>query len=249
MASKNFRVNTTHETYQVLYNAITTGRPFIYSRYGDGDLEVMLAKRPDMQQVYNEQLAAELLATFQNLAPHNLVGLCMHDPEPNMTPGMFQGWDNPMYVDWMNREYTDRVFENAIALHYYCVFEPLLMRHFLFQMKKVPNKVFVGNTSRELVEAIFGPVEHYIPTEYVDAYDGIAQWWPEVDAATQQKGLVIAATGLSTRAMNARLLAKGWDGQSLDFGSSIDFLTGNKNRTWIIRAGDALRRKVLANIV
>jgi len=248
MASKNFRVQSTYETFQTLYNAITTARPFIYSRYGDGDFNVMVSGHDDSSQVASMPLAIELADLLIDESPNNLVGICMHEKEPGMEPGLLEGWDNPIFVDWVNEYCVGREFYNAIALHYYCICKSLDMRHFLFQLRKVPNKIFVGSISRELVESVLGPLEHYIPTEDVDCYNNIEQWWPEVAAATSKSGLVIGAAGLSTRAMNQRLLVAGFEGQSLDLGSTLDFLIGNENRTWITMAGPMARRRVLCNV-
>lgn len=247
VAEKLFQVETTHATFAKICNALYTNRPFVYSRYGDGDFEVMCG-RPDAQQSFSEALAVELEELFFHDVPNNLVGVCMHSQEPGMETGTLLAWDNPLYVDILNQYCATRVFENAIPLHYYCMFRPLEMRHFLHELAKVPNKVFVGNTSRELVEAVLGPVKHYVPVEYVDAYASIDQWWPEVDKLTQEPMTVISAAGLSTRAMHRRLLLKGYEGQALDFGSVIDFLTGFENRTWICRAGNAGRLKVVGNV-
>src|SRR4030043_436540 len=68
------RSKSTTETYQTLCNLLSTNKKVYYSRFGDGDLFIMMG-RNQANHDYSEELASELRASLAVENPHFLKGL------------------------------------------------------------------------------------------------------------------------------------------------------------------------------
>lgn len=220
-----FRVASTQETFWRLYHKLERGESFVYSRFGDGDFEVMLG-RGDMLHSPNPALAAELTELYADRSPHHLVSIAMHQPEPYMADGLFAPWDNPEYEQFKH----DRYYDNAVALHATAVFRPNVMQKMRALIYERP-KVFVGSDSDANLERFLG--EYYVvDTPHRDAYSSIDEWAPAAIELAKEHKLVIAAAGMATRALARRCLEIPGI-QFLDIGSLADYACGLPTRTWI----------------
>lgn len=221
-----FRVKTTAETYYTLMGRLRANEPFVYTRYGDGELEIMLGGAGG-GQLPNEALAKETWELFHLHSARNLLGLARHDDEPGMTKGLFEAWKDPKY----KFSELPQVFENAVPLHYLAVFKPHLLAH-LFQEIAPRPKLYVGALEDPALKELLGEYTHVRVPEY-NAYDTIDEWYAVIEQLVPAYPLVLFAAGPAKCAAALRLLKSGAPVQAIDLGSVVDLLLGVQSRTWI----------------
>lgn len=228
-----FEVATTAQTYWEVLTRLKRGSPFAYTRYGDGEMEIMLGRggggqRPD------EGLAAETRQLFENQDPANLIGLAMHQYEDGMR-GLFESWPNPEYEQFRQ----PRRFENALMPHYVLTFKPGLMQALMREIR-ARNPIHVGSeNSADLKSSLNWNAMVGIPS--LDAYNHIdttAMLVREAVRVSSGIPLVTLAAGPMKCALVRRLLEDKVPVQVIDLGSVVDLVLGVHSRTWI--------RKVLA---
>lgn len=232
--AQDFGVVGTSGTFWILYNRLMARAPFVYTRFGDGEFEMMLGHDiPSHKQDAN--LAAEMRELYVDLDYDNLIGIAMHKAEPEMRPGLFAPWQNPEYDEFK----IPRLFENAIALHFYAVFKPGVLRR-LFDLIRMEPKVFLGSTGGPKLERLIGEyTEINIPSR--DAYETIDEWYPKLEEAVRQlpaPKIVVASAGPAKCAVARRLLNSDMRVQFLDIGSVADFASSLATYTWIKIAYD-----------
>lgn len=236
-----FSVATTAQTYRELFGKLETGQPFVFSRFGDGDFEIM-SGLADSYHAPNPRLAKEIHELYDTVHPYNMVANALHQLEDGMTAGLFAPWDNPKYMVWKQQ----RRFWNAIALHFYAVFRPAQLRA-LFDLHRDMPKILVGPHTSDAIEAMIGR-HTLVQVPPSNAYDAIEHWMPELEQrlrTTSVLPLVYTAAGIATRAAHLRLLKRSMPLQALDLGSLVDFADNRPTRTWIKLAPPSARRILL----
>jgi hypothetical protein len=224
-----FRVKTTAETFYGILQLLQSGDPFIYTRFGDGELEVMLGGGGG-GQLPDPALTDETWKLFHDTEhANNLIGLARHKNEPGMSAGLFEGWKNPKYT------FADqpREFENAIALHYIATFKPHLLQKLIELIRNRP-KFYVGALDGPALEFFWGPYTH-IKVPQFNAYSEINEWQAALETviADEPLPLVLYAAGPAKCASAWRLLESGPPVQAIDVGSLVDLVLGVQSRTWI----------------
>lgn len=220
-------------------------KPFYYTRYGDGDFEIMLG-RSEMQHSADPDLARELLQLFHNQSPEHMLAVALHDNEPGMADGLFKAWTNPDYYTFVEKNSPpDACFYNAIALHYTAVFDPLHLRDLLKHIRaRLRSRYFVGNAPIDPVQHLTGPLNGYVQSPYTNAYKKIDMLYEKLRVQLDRDALtrvglpiILMACGMTSRALTNRLLLDKVPAHVIDLGSLVDFAIGNANRTWIRMAG------------
>jgi hypothetical protein len=230
-----FRVASTAETFWKLRGLLWSWDSFVYTRVGDGEMEIALGGSA-AYHCPNPELGREITGLMQAQHKKNLVALAMHDTEPGMEPGLFEGWHNLRYDGFK----FDRMFENAIALHMYAVFRPAILRQ-LFDLIRDRPKVVVTSQTGNLTPLVGRHQLCLIPER--NAYQSIDSWYPQLEGHE----LILFAAGPAKCAASLRLLESGWAGQALDIGSVVDFALDEPTHTWIRMANERFpgSRKVL----
>ncbi len=232
-----YMVRTTTGTYWGLRRHLEERLPFVYTRFGDGELDLIdggfAAGQP-----FNPNLAEDVseLLRAAGTDARILNALATHDPEPGMEGGLFLGWTNPAYDRFKSRPY-----ENAIALHYYAVFKPHLLRQFFDLMRDRKKLVIMSDPLGDLLPLVGNYDLLLVPG--LDAHSTIDQWYPSL----AKYDLILMACGAAKCSANLRLLGEDRFVQSIDLGSLADFALGVESRTWIKMANEKYpnARKVL----
>lgn len=240
---------TTFETLTSLENLFRSNRRAFYSRFGDGDLFIMMGRSQKLHQ-FSLSLQQEMVESFEINDPLYVKGLAVNYPQE---PGMVRGILGPHRVNnelqnfLLNRFDLARHsrFESAVFMHYLALFHPSLASGFLDEFIRPKKKLFVGCVARKQIEKLVGPVDYYIQTAERDSYSQIDHWWPEVMRLAQRVELVIPATGMATRIINKRLWLSGLEVTSFDIGSLVDAVELLPTRKWIRLAGHRARNLLL----
>lgn len=226
MSETTFRVKSTAATYWTLTKLLNEGSPFVYTRYGDGEMEIMLGGGGG-GQLPDPALAQETWDLFHDTRhANNLIGLARHEPG---SADMFDSWQNPKYkVFDQPREY-----EHATALHYVAAFKPHLLQRFFDLIKDRP-KFYVGALAGPNLEELWGPYTHIKVPEY-NSYDTIDEWHATLETliAGEAMPVILYAAGPAKCASAWRLLQGEGAVQAIDVGSVVDLVLGVPSRTWI----------------
>ena len=241
---------TTFETLTTLETLFHKNKRAFYSRFGDGDIFIMMGRSQKLHH-YSPELQEEMKAAFAIEDALYCKGLAVNYPRER---GMVRGIFAPFRVNHelehfllSNFNLSERTqFESAIVLHYLAIFYPTLATQFLDECIRPKKKMFIGSVPKDQIEKLIGPVEVYIQTPARDSYYTMDTWWPDVLKKIEDVELVIPATGMATRIINKRLWDLGAEIQSFDIGSLVDTVDMLPTRKWIRLAGHRAR-KVLIN--
>lgn len=241
---------TTFETLTSLEHLFRENRRAFYSRFGDGDLFIMMGRSQKLDQ-FSLPLQQEMIESFEIESPLYVKGLAVNYPqEPGMVRGILgtHRVDNELQNFLLSKFDLARQprFESAVFMHYLALFHPAFASSFLDEFVRPKKKLFVGSVARKQIEKLIGPVDYYVQTSERDSYSQIDHWWPEVKRLAERVDLVIPATGMATRIINKRLWNAGIEVQSFDIGSLVDAVELLPTRKWIRLAGHRAR-KVLLN--
>jgi hypothetical protein len=220
-----------------------------YSRFGDGDITIMMGKSQKLHQ-FSTSLQAEMKEAFEIESPLYCKGLAVNYPRER---GMVRGILAPFRIDAQLQNFLLSTFdlsnrprfESAVFLHYLAIFHPAKAHAFLDEFIRPKRKLFIGSIPREKIEKLIGPVTCYVATPERDSYYTMESWWPEVMKCIQQVDLVVPATGMATRVINKRLWNSGVEVQSFDIGSLVDAVDLLPTRKWIRLAGHRAKRVLL----
>jgi hypothetical protein len=230
-----FRVKSTSETYWSLRAALQQNKSFVYTRIGDGEMNVMLGEGGGGQHP-NEDLARETFELFTRLNdPRNMLGLARHENEVG-TAGIFESWRDPKY----NQFELPHEFEHATPLHSMALHKPHLLRQFFDSMRDRPKAVVTDQTGN--LTPLLG--RHVlILASHMNSYQDMDNWYPQL----AQHDLIMFACGPAKCAAALRLLKDGRFVQAIDLGSVVDFALNQVSRSWIRIANEYYpdTRKVL----
>ena len=236
------------ETIKMLSLLLHCRVPAVFLRFGDGDIvnsesQVALEQEPD------DELAAGLRLAL-SLRGFNVIKTLPLDSNafgfwPGMQEGtVFQGPDS--YTRSVAQKalhlFVGEPVYSTIALHYTSLYrKPDAMR--FLALLKLSCPVFVGNAQTPLFvrNAIFGAGHTFIPTPPKNAWTGYrnAVWQPLLArlgaeaTAPRPFQVVVFAMGSPGRAIAAMLFRERLNTFSFDFGSLLDWLSGNVTRDWI----------------
>jgi hypothetical protein len=244
------RAKSTGETYQTLCTLLDTSKKVYYSRFGDGDLFIMMG-RNQANHDYSEELAAELHDSLIIEDRQFLKGLPVNYPiEKGMTKGLFEWfYFNDELAEFIIQKISISlpvVFESSWFPNYYSVFNPSEMSAFLDRFVRPKRKMFIGSVPVEDIQKLYGKIDYYIEVPRRNAYSTIEKWWPEILGNIDSVEVVLPAAGMATRVITKRLWQLNKDVHCLDFGSVIDAVSSfAPSRKWIKLKGHVLNRILL----
>ena len=228
---------STIATFELLSQRMEQGRKTFYTRYGDGDLYLLMG-RSYRNHAFNDKIRTEMEASILIEDPAYVKAMCVnYDLDPGMENGLFTWYpDNDEMADFLSDSYApDRQweFEHHFTFPYYALFKQAEFIHFFDSYIRPRKKLFVGGVERDVAERLFGPIEEYVQTPMKNAYSEIDEWWPLVMDKAAKVDLVIPTAGAASKIINKRLWAEKYDGDSFDIGALIDWVDGRRSRKWI----------------
>ena len=243
------QVKDTQTSLQHIRSVFKNNKRAFYSRFGDGDIYVIMG-RDEANHSVTPELSEEMTEAFQIDHPLYLRGLAVNHPcEKGMVRGLFAIFRaNQEMIDFLNSKFeslANVVFENPVFLHYLSVFQPDVVNAFLTEVIRPRRKMYIGSIPQGKIEKLVGPVTHYIETPARNAYATIDQWWPRVMQHIHDVEMVIPAAGMATRVINKRLWLMEIQLQSFDIGSLVDIADERQTRKWIRMAGHRVDRYII----
>ncbi len=241
---------STIETYQTLCDLMDNSSKVYYSRFGDGDLFIMMG-RNQANHDYSEKLAAELRASLTIEHPQFLKGLPVNFPkEKGMTKGLFEWfYFNDELAGFVIKNIPLKfpaVFESSWFPNYFSVFKPAELSQFLDRFVRPKKKMFIGSVPLEDIQKLYGKIDFYVQLPRKNAYSTIDSWWPEILRNIDSVDVVLPAAGMATRVITKRLWDLNKEVHCLDLGSIVDAVSSfAPSRKWIKLKGHVLNRILL----
>ncbi|MCK4750754.1 MAG: hypothetical protein KAT15_27035, partial [Bacteroidales bacterium] len=244
------RSKSTRETYQTLCDLLDRYKKVYYSRFGDGDMMIIMGKKQNNHD-YNIHLAEEIRQSLSIENPLFLRGLQVNHPhDRGMTKGLFERY---YYNDEMQDFLLENiklpwpmVFESAWFPNYFTSFYPLEMNRFLDRYIRPKKKMFIGSVPETEIRKLVGDVHFYISTPRKNAYATIDTWWPEILKYLDSVEVVLPAAGMATRVISKRLWDLDKEVHCIDLGSIVDAVSSfPPSRKWIKLKKHALNRILL----
>jgi hypothetical protein len=234
------------ETLKQITLLLACRRPGIYLRFGDGDLNLLEGKA-DSYQEPNAELASWLQRAFSMRGFNVVKAFPLFSDLMGFWPGTWLGVH--VNTDDGAKSFFQRtghffigepIYSNT-ALHHTVIHNPQLANNFLAMLKS-HCPIFVGNvdTPAEVRNALFGVGHVHIPTPAQNAWSAAAAVHDRLVSVTNSSRVhryhvVVVAAGCSGRAIGTRLWLEGHNPNLFifDFGSLLDWLTGQETRDWI----------------
>ena len=250
------KTRKTIETYERLCDILDNNSKVYYSRYGDGDFNIMNGKREKMHE-WSPELQEELRESFAIEDPCYMKGAMVNYPlEEGMTHGVFAPATNNKEIEnWLltNQNVTsETIFDSHIMFHYISVFKQDLMIDFLNKYIRPKKKMFIncltdGKEMYELnkLERLVGKIDHFVQVPFHDAYYKMDEWWPEIEEFIDEVELCIPAAGMAGRVVQKRLWNLNKDIHSIDLGSVIDAVAERSTGTWIDRTNNIVENLLI----
>ena len=244
------RAKSTTETYQTLCRLLENEKKVYYTRFGDGDLFIMMG-RNQANHDYSKELAYELRESVQIDHPNFLKGLPVNFPrEKWMTKGLFERfYFNDELAEFVISSFPSLIpvtFESSWFPNYYSVFKPVELSQFLDRYVRPKKKMFIGSVPVEDIQKLYGKIDYYIQVPRRNSYSEIDKWWPEVIKNIDSVEVVLPSAGMATRVISRRLWEMHKEIHCLDFGSVIDAVSSfTPSRKWIKLKGHVLNRILL----
>ena len=245
------KTRSTGETFERLCDMLDNNSKVYYSRFGDGDFNIMNGKREKMHE-WSPELQQELREAFAIDHPNYLRGAMVNYPlEEGMSWGVFAPATNNTEIEnWLltNQKIDpDHVFDSHVMMGYLSLFKQDLMIEFLNKYIRPKKKMFINCLSegRELyeldkLERLVGEIDHFVQVPFHDAYYKMDEWWPEIEEFIDEVELCIPAAGMAGRVIQKRLWNLDKDIHSIDLGSVVDAVTERSTRAWMVKTNNSV---------
>jgi hypothetical protein len=269
------KTRATGETFERLCNILDNNSKVYYSRFGDGDFNIMNGKRELMHE-WSPELQVELRESFAIDDPLYLKGAMVNYPlEEGMTWGVFAPATNNTEIEnWLltnQKVDPETIFDSHIMFHYMSVFKQDLMIEFLDKYIRPKKKMLINSFSPddhvhapechrsfdhskstrvqefERLELLIGKIDHFVEVPFTDAYYKMDEWWPEIEENIDGVELCIPAAGMAGRVVQKRLWNLNKDLHSIDLGAVLDAVAQRSTRTWIDVVGDKVDNLLINN--
>ena len=182
--SGTIRTKTILESFHFLTEKLKSHERLFFIRFGDGEF-VTLMQRDHRNYVFNENLEKELEASFRIEHEEYLIACPINYPYDEFhAKGIYRqfSWQQEMIEVMEERDFPqDLVFENPCIFQCLGVFRPKLLKRFLDDFVRKEKKMFIGSTEKATAEKLYGRIDHYVQIPARNAYESIADWWPEVE--------------------------------------------------------------------
>jgi hypothetical protein len=249
------RMRSPVETVKRLRLLVACQRPVLFLRFGDGDV-VLSRGEPDMMQTPAPGLADSIMFAFSLRGFNVLKTLPLHSMRFGQWPGMNEhahAWEDEVATaiaaPVLAQFYGEPVY-STVALHHTIVHNRALALALIADLKAL-CPIFVGNEAVPLAvrDALFGQGHVFIPTPPRDAWgaeqrvrDALVPLLQRNAQLTQRPyRAVVFGMGCSGRAVAARVWADtAPNAVFFDFGSLLDWLSGNSTRAWIEKQREVL---------
>jgi len=241
---KKVRAKSTFETFYTLWEKLENNEKLFFTRFGDGEVVAMMGKDHRNYKT-SEGLVKELQQSFFINDPKYLMALSVNFPyEKNMTPGIFAPYPQNDYLQKYleeNNLLVHDIYENHFMFHYMSVFYGDKMFRFFEKFIRPRKKMFIGSTTKESAEKLYGKIDYYIEVPSRHAYDSIDTWWPQIEKNYENVELVIPSAGAASNVISKRLWYKNANIHLLDIGSIIDAVEEKKSRIWVRLQGHKIK--------
>lgn len=230
------KTKSIRESYDYLTQRMKQEERLFFVRFGDGEFVTML-KRDHRNYVYNAGLAMEIEQSFRIQDENYLISCPINYPYDEFhAAGIYKqfSWQQEM-IDLMNQKGFDKsiTFENPCIFQCMAVFQPKELKTFFDEFVRPKKKLFIGSTSKDVAEKLYGKIDFYVKIPAKHAYESIEDWWHFVDEYAKQVDLVIPSAGSTSNAIALRLWQQNINCKLIDFGSIIDAVDEKETRSWI----------------
>lgn len=236
LATAPIRTKNIQNSFDYLDARMKQKERLFFVRFGDGEF-VTLLKRDHRSYIYNEGLAKEIEGSFRIKDDNYLISCPINYPYDEFhAKGIYKqfSWQNEMIevMEGMDIK-THVLYENPCIFQCMAVFKPSRLRDFLNVHIRPKSKMFIGSTSKEIAEKLYGPIDYYVKIPVTSAYETIGEWWPQVEENAHKVELVIPSAGSTSNAIALRLWTMGVQVKLIDFGSIVDAVDRKVSRSWI----------------
>lgn len=230
------KTKTIQDSFDYLEQRMHQKERLFFVRFGDGEF-ITLLKKDHRNYIYNEALAKEIEGSFRIKDDNYLISCPINYPYDEFhAKGIYKqfSWQSEMIevMDTMDIK-TNVLYENPCIFQCMAVFKPQSLRRFLNDHVRSKSKMFIGSTSKEVAEKLYGPIDYYVKIPVKNAYETIEEWWPEIEKNADKVELIIPSAGSTSNAIALRLWHMDIDAKLIDFGSIVDAVDRKVSRTWI----------------
>ena len=226
------------KTLNILYQKLSTEPRVFYSRFGDGDFEIMKGNR-ELLHKWSPKLQKELQEAFEISDENYLKGVMVNEPTFNglelehHPPQKYNEVSAFIHNNFSNAK--DFIYYSHVLFAYMSVKEQDIIVDFLDKFIRPKKKMFIGNIDKESIEKFVGKIDYYVKVPSKDAYYNIDNWWKKVLDDIDKVELVIPTAGMAGRVTQKRLWNLNKDIHSIELGSIVDAIVNSKTRGWIKR--------------
>ena len=236
-----FEVLSVRASLNKLKAALDESEFVYFSRFGDGEINIIGNEKASGHHNYSEALSNELQAAIKVNNPSYLIAASLgYKFEKGMGPGIFvEGSMESYKLEKLQRivsDHTDqKEFLNPILFHYLAAFDQPVLQDFIDNYIVPKRKMYVGSNRKSQMERVYGKIDYYMQTSDFNAYDDIEDIWKFVKANIGKVDLFLPALGAATKAVTKRLWDIGARIHCIDIGSFHDAMDGLETRGWIRR--------------
>ena len=239
---------STGESYETLTSMMDNHKKVYYSRFGDGDINIMVGARDKMHDP-SPELSAELQSAFFIDHPQYLKALGTNYPiERHMRPRVFgdaHGFSGLNDVLVRDLNVMDGVYESLVMFHYFTSFKPELMVSFLDTYIRSKKKLYIGSVPQADAEKLLGKIDYFVEVPFRNAYYEMKNWWEDILKVVDDVEVVIPCAGMAGRLVNGRLWNLDKQVHSIDIGATIDMVGGRSTRSWHDLVGMKVAERII----
>ena len=225
------------DTLNYLYEKLDSEGKVYYSRFGDGDFEIMKGKR-EMMHKYSPELAEELRESFGILDDNYIRGTMFNEPTYNGRELVHQSPDNFKdlfgFIQNNYKNFNDFTLYSHVLLTYIFIHEQDIFLDFMNNFIRPKRKLFIGSIKKSSIQRLVGEVHYHVETPSRDAYYNIDEWWPKVLECIDDVDLVLPAAGMAGRVVQKRLWKLNKNVHSIELGSMVDTVDNLNTRSWMV---------------
>tara|TARA_R100000152_G_C6772547_1_gene199493 strand:- start:560 stop:2242 length:1683 start_codon:yes stop_codon:yes gene_type:complete len=233
------------DTLNYLYEKLDSESKVYYSRFGDGDFEIMKGKR-EMMHRYSPELAEELRESFGILDDNYIRGTMFNEPTYNGRELVHQSPDNFKdlfgFIQNNYENFNDFILYSHVLLTYIFIHEQDIFLDFMNNFIRPKRKLFIGSIKKSSIEKLVGEVHYHVETPSRDAYYNIDEWWPKVLECVDDVDLVLPAAGMAGRVVQKRLWKLDKNVHSIELGSMVDTVDDLNTRSWMVNKKEIIDR-------
>ena len=236
------------QTLDYLYEKLNVDSKVYYSRFGDGDFEIMKGNR-DMMHQYSPELAEELKQSFGINDENYIRGTMFNESTYNGTQLVQQRPENFDHIFQVIKDNFSNHEEFTLYSHvlftYIVMHDQDVFLDFIQKFIRPKRKLFIGSIKKSSIERLVGSVDYYVMIPPKDAYYSIDKWWPKVLECVDDVDLVLPAGGMAGRVIQKRLWNLNKEVHSIELGSMVDVLDDLKTRSWMTNKKEIIERILL----